>query len=610
MHLSGIIPELLPGSRSPISPFLSRFLLASLTFASAALADQGELVTSGNSTSPQYRVASWPQEPCSQTCTLGNQRCVDGGCLPFISIQASYRNRGGTTITGGIPYSHFEEMVKRSLSRWTSAQVKSCTTLNELAGFTTVSSPQGNAAFPGGRDQINMVGFLEGTEWSGSSQTLGYTQFWAFGTEIAEADIVLNGNVQWFEGTPTASDQQKTSLESVLTHEAGHFFGIQHTTYRPGAIMHPITMRGTHKITLDLADEEDICGLYPPKTPVFALGCGNQQMCGSSLTCLAMQDNNRRSICTTTCATDADCSSRNYKCLSPQGARGCFLPSRPTDFCLTCQTGADCQSGICAQDYRGVKYCSTPCVLDNDCKVNERCRFPSYQVGNSVTLACSPIDMSTCGVVCTSDAQCSTGARCSAGKCITPSREGENCAANGLCENGLVCSSAGGATTATCRTCCGGSCSSGAISTCNGSCVADTKTSAQVCIPGTKPPDPVPDAGTNTPDTPTNPPDAGTKTPDAPTIPPDAGTNTPDAGTNPPDAGPNTPEAPTKPPDAGTNTPDGSINFPPDASTNPPAPGSDPKLPPGCGCASTGPESSLWLLSVLPWIAWRRRFFM
>ena len=520
-------------------------LLTALTIAQSAWADQAEWNDQAKSESDAYQMYSWKQVPCTNSCKFETETCVKGRCLPFVNIAATYTNNGGTSIPGGIPYSHFESLVKKAMRRWTTDQVKSCETKNEIGGFNISSTPKSAQAMDHSEsDSMNFVSFVEGDDWTLTNMTLGVTTTWRYvstGT-IFDADIAINGNVTWFEG-PANGNRNSFSLESVLTHEAGHFFGVHHTTYRGSALMHPITMAGTYRITLDLADEEDICGLYPPKHPQFAQSCRSQTDCGSNLTCLPMQAGNRRQICTLTCAAaDAGCPSSNYQCLTLQGAPGCFLPSRPKDYCLPCRTGADCESGICWADSYGAKYCSFSCVRNSDCNDGDRCSDTTYKLGEDEILACMNISFGTCSGPCENDAQCRNGSQCKSGRCAQPSRLGQDCSGIRFCAAGLICSDAGGAKSPTCRSCCGGTCPVGAAKSCTGSCVADSMSDAQVCLPIVRE----------------------------------------------------------------TTVPKGDAPPSPTPTDNPTGPPSTPS--PGCGCASTGPESSLWLLAVLPWIAWRRRY--
>jgi hypothetical protein len=80
--------------------------------------------------------------------------------------------------------------------------------------------------------------------------------------ELFDADIELNSSD--FEFT-TEDDDVVYDLESVLTHEAGHFLGVGHTDVEESTML-PIYIQGDTALrTLGPDDANAICDLYPPK---------------------------------------------------------------------------------------------------------------------------------------------------------------------------------------------------------------------------------------------------------------------------------------------------------------------------------------------------------
>jgi hypothetical protein len=80
--------------------------------------------------------------------------------------------------------------------------------------------------------------------------------------DILDADIEINATVNITMSTVVPIDG--CDLSSILTHEAGHFLGLGHSTM-PGATMYPIYQQGTDDFrTLSDDDIAGICSIYPP----------------------------------------------------------------------------------------------------------------------------------------------------------------------------------------------------------------------------------------------------------------------------------------------------------------------------------------------------------
>lgn len=80
--------------------------------------------------------------------------------------------------------------------------------------------------------------------------------------ELFDADIELNSSD--FDFT-TEDDDVVYDLESVLTHEAGHFLGVGHTDVEESTML-PIYIQGDTSLrTLGPDDSNAICDLYPPR---------------------------------------------------------------------------------------------------------------------------------------------------------------------------------------------------------------------------------------------------------------------------------------------------------------------------------------------------------
>jgi len=80
--------------------------------------------------------------------------------------------------------------------------------------------------------------------------------------EIYDVDIEINGTQPLSVGPLVPG---RYDLQSLLTHEAGHFLGLAHSP-RPGATMSPTQMPGVDDFySLDTDDIAGICAAYPPE---------------------------------------------------------------------------------------------------------------------------------------------------------------------------------------------------------------------------------------------------------------------------------------------------------------------------------------------------------
>lgn len=108
----------------------------------------------------------------------------------------------------------------------------------------------------------NVLMFRAGTwPYANSGNTLALTTvtYNVDTGEIYDADIEINGTMPITIGSPVQYD-----LQSILTHEIGHFIGLAHSQ-DPAATMHDkYQAGGTSLRTLDQDDIEAVCAVYPP----------------------------------------------------------------------------------------------------------------------------------------------------------------------------------------------------------------------------------------------------------------------------------------------------------------------------------------------------------
>jgi hypothetical protein len=122
--------------------------------------------------------------------------------------------------------------------------------------YTDINFSFGGAipVYMDGVDGYNLISF--NSNYSGWGQILGFSQNWVNlpTGEIYEVDIILNPNIAWVTVAPTKN--RECHLQSVVTHELGHFQGMSHSLVRD-ATMFPFILPGTESFSFEM---DDICG--------------------------------------------------------------------------------------------------------------------------------------------------------------------------------------------------------------------------------------------------------------------------------------------------------------------------------------------------------------
>jgi MYXO-CTERM domain-containing protein len=95
---------------------------------------------------------------------------------------------------------------------------------------------------------------------------------------MTSADMVVNDYAHnW-----TSDGSSGFDLQSVVTHEVGHWIGLSHTGYGSVATMHPYNNGGTSWRTLSCDDTEAACDLYPST----GTACTADHYCACGETCI------------------------------------------------------------------------------------------------------------------------------------------------------------------------------------------------------------------------------------------------------------------------------------------------------------------------------------
>jgi len=179
---------------------------------------------------------------------------------------------------------------------------------------------------------VNTIAFLD--PWRDPcAETGGYDPF-AFAVtvvwhntstgEILDADMMINDQLstRFNAGGPYANCPDSgcpsgspgpADLQSIVTHEAGHFIGIGHSNVQNATMYASAERNSVEKRTLETDDINAVCDIYPPGN--LDASCNAAPRCGLELNCEAL-------ACSDTSGT-GDCGAK--------GGGGCSASRAPTD---------------------------------------------------------------------------------------------------------------------------------------------------------------------------------------------------------------------------------------------------------------------------------------
>lgn len=199
--------------------------------------------------------------------------------------------------------SQIQSIVDASFETWEVVTCDGATTgfdVREHDELSECSEAEYNSDGP----NLNTIAFIDTWEEHGyDPQAYALTTVWhnTSNGEIYDADMQINENLGPYVECPlpdgcTEADGSPipVDLQNVVTHEAGHFFGLAHTPDTANATMYAMSPRGeVFKRILRTDDVQGFCAMYPPGrlpeacdyTPRKGLGleCAGQEGCSCSI---------------------------------------------------------------------------------------------------------------------------------------------------------------------------------------------------------------------------------------------------------------------------------------------------------------------------------------
>lgn len=226
-----------------------------------------------------------PNDPAEQ-CQKDSKQCVlTGDPLSWRSSCVTVGVQRGGSPVNGFAFDDITPVVEKAFAAWMNADCGGKTHPNidvQMIGpiecdISEYNPKVGNA---------NIVLFVQ-EDWPhiGAGDALGITTT-RFDTKTGalwDADMEINGTQNLSVGDPI----EGADLLSIITHEAGHFLGLSHSTeseatmrtfYNPGA-------DGDELRSLSPDDVAGICEIYPPDRKPATTSCENRhgfsEQCGA-----------------------------------------------------------------------------------------------------------------------------------------------------------------------------------------------------------------------------------------------------------------------------------------------------------------------------------------
>ncbi len=395
--------------------------------------------------------AALAQNQCATSCTTGSTNLCSarGSATQACLCTVSPRWQGVSTVkyqifnhAAGIPNSNIslsqaQTTVAASFNSWNAIGTPLTVTFDRLSSY---SSPSQAA---NGNDNLNTLVWID-TGWTYGSGTLGVTTpyFYTGTNQIIDADIEFNAQ-DWGWTTSSNPPQGELDMQSIVTHEGGHFWGAIHTPDASSVMYYAYS--GGAKRTLTSDDKAQMTCLYPGSGSAkggVGASCATKTDCQTGLVCAKpLSGTSTAYVCATACSPGSSVCAAGESCgsaaSSPAGTNNaCFAAATgPSDLCSFCQQGGDCTTGLCigAGTY---SFCSGTCSGASACGTG----FACYNLSSGGT-ACAPssADHHCPTPQCGAGKSCPAGFSCdAAGMCVSSGSSGSS-AACGTCDGTKPC---------------------------------------------------------------------------------------------------------------------------------------------------------------------------
>lgn len=216
------------------------------------------LATLGMASPAAAFCVSTTEQGIAGVCSGGTPTTWHRACVSYSVVRVRHRDLTDQLQTAA----------EHAFERWLRAECPS----GDPPGLQTTATPLLACAEPGfDRATPNANAIMLVSDWSeldapADSVALTFNWFDTETGEILDTDVALNDSQREFAACPsTGCGDRQRDLETTLTHEVGHFFGLDHSDV-DGAMLHVDFERLAHRsVRRDLTSDDlaGICQTYP-----------------------------------------------------------------------------------------------------------------------------------------------------------------------------------------------------------------------------------------------------------------------------------------------------------------------------------------------------------
>jgi hypothetical protein len=202
----------------------------------------------------------------TEGCQIDDRGCVVSGSAlqwPRNCLQVGVNEAG--SVRHGIGFEQLKTVTEAAFATWTNADCSGGKPALRVEVVGPIAC--GASEYNSGKGNINLVVFREDSwPYVGGDDALGRTSVWfnANTGELWDADIEINGTA----GTLGVDGTTGIDLQSLLTHEAGHVLGLDHSDVAGATMIAGYEATDTSLRTLESDDVEGICAVFPAGTEI------------------------------------------------------------------------------------------------------------------------------------------------------------------------------------------------------------------------------------------------------------------------------------------------------------------------------------------------------